>query len=55
MTDDTPEDVGLGETGIDTSPALETMFQGKSAAEWRRLYRGAYDWGPDLGREIIEE
>jgi antitoxin MazE len=30
---------------------LETMFAGKSAEEWRALYRDAYEWGPDLGRE----
>jgi antitoxin MazE len=23
------------------------------AAEWRNAYAGAYDWGPDLGREIL--
>jgi len=35
--------------------ALEAMFAGKSAQEWRALYRDAYDWGPDLGREAVEE
>ena len=35
--------------------ALETMFAGKSAQEWRALYRDAYDWGPELGREAVEE
>jgi antitoxin component of MazEF toxin-antitoxin module len=34
--------------------ALEAMFAGKSPEEWRKLYRDAYDWGPDLGRETIE-
>jgi len=34
--------------------ALEAMFAGKSAEEWRALYRDAYDWGPDVGREAIE-
>ena len=33
----------------------EELFRGKSAAEWRRLYAGAFDWGPDVGREIVEE
>jgi antitoxin MazE len=37
-----------------TKCALEAMFSGKSAEEWRALYRDAYDWGPDLGREILE-
>jgi antitoxin MazE len=34
---------------------LEDLFQGKSPAEWRDAYAGAFDWGPDIGREIIEE
>jgi antitoxin MazE len=35
--------------------SLEELFRGRSAAEWRAEYAGAYDWGPDVGREIIEE
>ena len=34
---------------------LEELFAGKSAEEWRDAYAGAYDWGPDVGREIVEE
>ena len=34
---------------------LQDLFAGRSPAEWRALYAGAYDWGPDVGREIIEE
>jgi antitoxin MazE len=34
---------------------VETMFAGKSPRAWRALYRGAYDWGPDQGRERVEE
>ena len=34
---------------------LEEMFAGKSPEEWRAAYAGAYDWGPDVGREIVEE
>jgi len=33
----------------------EELFRGKTPEEWRALYAGAYDWGPDVGREIIEE
>lgn len=33
---------------------IEDMFRGKDAAEWREIYAGAYDWGPDLGRESVE-
>jgi antitoxin MazE len=34
---------------------LEALFAGKSPAEWRAIYAGAYDWGPDIGKEITEE
>jgi antitoxin MazE len=34
--------------------AIEDIFRGKDPAEWRKLYAGAYDWGPDLGRESVE-
>jgi antitoxin MazE len=34
---------------------LEAMFAGKSPSEWQALYADAYDWGPDVGREIMEE
>ncbi len=37
------------------SYTLEDMFAGKTAAEWRALYAGSYDWGPDVGRELIDE
>lgn len=33
----------------------EELFRGKSPAEWRRLYAGAFEWGPDVGREVVEE
>jgi antitoxin component of MazEF toxin-antitoxin module len=34
---------------------IESMFAGKSSDAWRALYRGAFDWGEDQGRERIEE
>lgn len=33
----------------------ESIFRGRSPEEWRALYSGAYDWGPNLGRERVEE
>lgn len=33
----------------------ETMFSGRSPRDWRALYRTAYDWGEDQGRERVEE
>ena len=33
---------------------LADMFAGKSPEEWRALYAGLEDWGPDVGREVIE-
>jgi hypothetical protein len=35
--------------------ALKRLFQGKSPQEWRAEYAGAYDWGPDIGREAIQD
>ena len=34
---------------------LDELFKGKSARQWRRVYTGAFDWGPDAGREVVEE
>jgi antitoxin MazE len=34
---------------------LEALFRGRSPAEWRADYAGAYDWGPDVGREVVAE
>ena len=34
---------------------LEELFRGKTARQWRAAYAGAYDWGPDVGREAVEE
>jgi len=32
---------------------LVELFRGKTPEEWRAEYSGAYDWGPDVGRETI--
>ena len=34
---------------------LEELFRGKRPEEWRAAYTGAFDWGPDVGREVVEE
>ena len=34
---------------------VESMFSDKSPKVWRALYRGAFDWGEDQGRERVEE
>lgn len=34
---------------------VESMFSGKSPLDWRALYRAAFDWGEDQGRERVEE
>ena len=34
---------------------LKELFQGKPPAEWRAQYREAFDWGPDVGRETIDD
>ena len=34
---------------------LEQMFAGRTAEAWRAEYAGAFDWGPDVGRELGPE
>ena len=34
---------------------LEELFRGKTPEEWRADYAGAFDWGPDVGREVVDE
>ncbi len=34
---------------------LDDLFRGRSPAEWRATYAGAYDWGLEIGREVVEE
>ena len=34
---------------------LADLFAGKSPDEWRTIYADAYDWGQDVGQEIVEE
>lgn len=34
---------------------LEELFKGKSPKQWRAAYAGAFDWGPDVGRESVEK
>lgn len=34
---------------------LDELFRGRTPGEWRKAYAEAYDWGPDVGREVIEE
>jgi antitoxin MazE len=34
---------------------LGELFRGKTPQQWRAAYAGAYEWGPDLGREAVKE
>ena len=34
---------------------LQELFTGKSPQQWRAAYASAFDWGPDVGREAVEE
>ena len=34
---------------------LGELFRGKSPEEWRAAYAEAFEWGPDVGREVVEE
>lgn len=35
--------------------AVEALFAGRSPEAWRALYRDAFDWGADEGRERLDE
>ena len=36
--------------------SLRDLLGDKTPEEWRAIYRGSeVDWGPDVGREIIDE
>ncbi len=34
---------------------LADLFHGKTSEAWRAAYAGAYDWGADVGREVVAE
>ena len=34
---------------------LKELFHGRSPTEWRAAYAAAFDWGPDVGGEVVEE
>jgi len=34
---------------------LDELFPGRSQKAWRAAYAGAFDWGDDVGREVVEE
>ena len=34
---------------------LDELFRGRSPKAWRAAYAGAFDWGDDVGREVVEE
>lgn len=34
---------------------LEALFSERPPEEWRALYRDAFDWGDDVGRERVPE
>ena len=40
---------------VKVEETAESMFAGKSPQAWRAMYRGAYDWGSDRGRERVDE
>jgi antitoxin component of MazEF toxin-antitoxin module len=34
---------------------LDELFRGRSPKAWRGAYAGAFDWGDDVRREVVEE
>lgn len=37
------------------SSSFTDLFRGRTQEEWRAEYAAAYEWGPDVGQEIIPE
>jgi hypothetical protein len=35
--------------------ALAELFAGKTPSEWRTTYAGAFEWGPDVGKEAVPD
>ena len=48
-------DDGIMIRRIEPRGILEELFRGKTPEEWRTAYADAYDWGADVGREVIPE
>lgn len=40
---------------VEPELTAHAMFRGRSPEEWRAVYADAFDWGPDRGRERVEE
>ena len=40
---------------LPAEPDIAAMFAGRRPEDWRALYRGAFDWGPDRGHERVDE
>lgn len=60
LGDGTPVEVEARPDAILVRPVapdvtLRALFAGRTAAQWRAAYAGAYDWGPDVGREAVDE
>jgi hypothetical protein len=35
--------------------ALADLFADRSAATWRAEHSGAFEWGDEIGRDVVEE
>jgi antitoxin component of MazEF toxin-antitoxin module len=35
--------------------SLDELFRGRTPKRWREAYADAYDWGPELGCERVED
>lgn len=57
MKDPDGEQVEIDTHDGDIAPHfnLEELFRGKSPKAWRAVYANVFDWGPDIGREIVDE
>ena len=42
-------------SSVEPRLTAKEMFRGRSTEEWRAMYADHYEWGPDVGREIVDE
>ena len=55
IVDVSPSPDGIRIRRVVSPLSADDLFAGRSAEAWRSLYEGSYDWGEDIGREIVDE
>jgi hypothetical protein len=40
---------------VESCGRLAELFGANTAEQWQRLYANAFDWGPDVGFEVVDD